>query len=370
MNPNISFGSLTAGNRLNNNYNIDFKDLKVEDLDIDKDGIVSDEELNIAIQSGSVDVLELSSMDADADQKVTEEQYVLWQQTEEMDNLVEIFKDQAAKDLAGAAPEDLKNFADKLVEFENNFKAEYLSDELNDISKMAKAFSEAMPAKFKEIKADVQANTKSAVKARVINNVIKEFLKDDSLNGYSFTHKVNKSSTSLSANAQRLLNKTLTTEADRFIKGYTGDNFEKDLTAYLTKYLKTSDRDKLAEAIGIWDKEIEEPEETPAQEVLHKFKKKATQLLLTALENKIFLKIGDFTVRTEANIMPALAQFKDAESLRWAVNKAINELSRKTRIQEMIEADQMETENDIQNNNIAEQFESQKIKEEEINFFQ
>ena len=375
MNPQIKFGSLTSQPGLNR-YTFDFKDLSVEDLDLNEDGLISDDELSLSELLTSdkveVDMLDLSSMNADADQNVTEEQYVLWQQIEEMDNYVNTLKEQAAKDLAGADSEDIKKFADKLADFEAEFKNNYMAGKSNDISKMAKDFIEVMPEKYKEIKNDVMSNTKSAVKSRTISNVVKKFMQEDGANGSSFAKKVDKTSITLSSNAQRLLNKVLSSEADRFTKAYNGSNYEKDLTDYLTNYLKTSDKDKLAEAIGIWDKEIEVPESSAKdQERFLQFKKKARNLFITALENNIFIKLGDITVRSESLIMPAIAQFRDADSLRWAVNKAINELSRKTKIQEIAEIDNEQPQNDVsQVNNFAQQNEFKVSNDEDVNFFQ
>ena len=345
---NVSFGSLTARNGVKQ-YTFDFKDLAVEDLDLNQDGILSDEELFTAVKNGEIDIVELSTTDADADMKVTEEQYVLWQQIEEMDKLVEMFKDQAARDLVGASTEDIKKFTDKLTDFAKEFKTNYMLDETNDISKMSQAFNEAMPEKYVEIKKDVMSNTKSAVKSRVIGNVIKLFMQDDGANGGLFAKKINKSSHKLSSNAQRLLTKVLTSEADRFMKSYTGQNLEKDLNSYLTIYLKTSDKEKLAEAIGVWDKDLDEDDNKQDAETVQKYKKKARNLLLSALENNICLKVGDFTVRSESMIVPALAQFKDADSLRWAINKAISELSHKTQIQEIMEFEEEDSEQTTNN---------------------
>ena len=336
------FGSLTARtNSVPQKITFDFKDLNIEELDLDNDGLLSDEELMTAVNNNQIDIVELSTTDADADQKVTEEQYLLWQQVEEMDNLIATFKEQAARDLAGEASEDIMKFTDKLTEFEDTFKNNYATEHNGDISQMAKDFKEALLGKFKEIKADVLSNTKSAIKARAVDDIIKDFQKEDSLNGNTFANKINKSIHGLSDNAIRLLNKILTAEADRFLKAYKGENLEKDLKAHLNAFLKTTEKDQLAEAIGIWDMDGDEAYEVSETEVerLQKFKKKAKNLLLSALENNIFLKIGDITVRSESAILPAIAQFKDSDSLRWAVNKAINELSRKTRIEEIIEAD-------------------------------
>lgn len=331
---NVQFGALTA-----KNYNIDFKDLKLEDLDLDKDGVISEEELNIAIQSGAIDVLDISTKDNEADQKVTKEQYDLWAQeaviSEQLDNM----KNQAARDLVGQSADDIKKLVEKLNDFEAEFKENYKSSH-KDLSGMSGQFVKELSKKYVEFKKDVLKNTKTAVTSRVVKNVIEQFMEEDKRNGNKFLDLIDEDATSLSDNAKRLLSNELSREAEKFIKNYDGDNLETDLTTHLKKFLAESDKEKLADAVGLWEKGKKELEDLPEEIKFMKLKVKAKNLLLTALENDITIKVGDLIVRSEAAIPAALGQFKDADSLIWAFDKAISELSIKTRAQETKEKDE------------------------------
>ena len=327
----ITFGSLTAKSL----HQVDFKE-----LDLNADGIITEEELASVLDKNEFDVLNLSSIDKDADQKVTQEEYELWQQEAEMNEYLDELKNRASRDMVGQSPDDIKKFIDKLNDFESEFKEEYIKAHGNNVSGMSKSFIETIAQKYNEIKRDVLSNTKSAIKTRVIENVIISFMEKDKKAGNTFLSLVDKKASSLSDNAKRLLTNELGREADKFIKKYEGDDLEKDLTIYLEKYLSQSDKEKLADAIGVWEKGKEELENLPEELKFQKLKAKAKNLLVTALENGISLKVGDVIVRSEAMIPAALGQFKDSDSLKWGFDKAINEMSRKTRAQEIQEQDE------------------------------
>lgn len=327
---NISFGALTAKNVGQVNF---------ENFDLDKDGIITQSELETALGKEQFDLLDLSSIDKNADQKVTQEEYELWTQEAEMLEYLETLKTQAARDLVGQDADDIKNFVDKLTEYEKLFVENYTKTHKN-INGMAADFVKDISKKYTDIKKEVMTNTKTAVMSRVVDNVINIFLEEDKKNGNAFLGLVEKNATSLSDNARRLLTNELTREAEKFIKRYEGENLEADLTAYLKKYLSESDKEKLADAIGLWEKGKEELKNLPEEIKFLKLKAKAKNLLMTALENDISLKVGDIIVRSEAAVPAALGQFKDSESIKWAFDKAISELSRKTRAQEIKEQDE------------------------------
>ena len=90
----------------------------------------------------------------------------------------------------------------------------------------------------------------------------------------------------------------------------------------------------------MWEKGKQELEELPSEIKFMQLKSKAKEVLLTALENDISLKIGDIVVRSETAIPAVLGQYKDVESLKRSFDKALSELSSKTRAQEIKEKDE------------------------------
>ena len=326
---NVSFGALTAKTgRIN-----------FENFDLDKNGVITQEELEVLLGKEVFDVLDLSTIDKDADKKVTKEEYELWEQENAMLEQLSIFKAQAARDLVGQDMEDIKSFVEKLTEYEKTFIEKYTQVH-NGVSGMAQEFIKELPKKYNEMKKDALMNNKTVLTSRVIQDVIDNFIEIDRKNGGTFLNMIDKKAESLSENAKRLLTKELSREAEKFIKKYEGDNLEADLTEYLKTYLAQSDKEKLADAIGIWEKGKQELEELPEEVRFLKIKAKAKNLLLTALENDISIKIGEIFVRSEAAIPAALGQFKDTDTLIWAFDKAMNELSSKTRTQEIREKDE------------------------------
>ena len=326
---NVSFGALTAK----------IGQIKFENIDLNKDGIITQEEIEALLGKEQFDILDLSTIDKDADTKVTKEEYELWEQEKVMLEYMDTMKTQAARDLVGQDAEDIKAFVEKLTDYEKTYIEKY-SKEHKDLSGMAQEFIKELPKKYNELKKDALMNNKTVLTTRVIKNVIENFMELDKQNGGTFLNLIDKKASSLSENAKRLLSKELSREAEKFIKKYEGNNLEADLTVYLKDYLEQSDKEKLADAIGIWEKGKQELEELPEEVRFLKIKAKAKNLLLTALENDISIKVGDIFVRSESAIPAALGQFKDTESLIWAFDKAISELSSKTRAQEIKEKDE------------------------------
>lgn len=325
---NVSFGSLTK-----------IHQLSFGEFDENKDGVITQEELQTVAENGGFDMLDISAIDKNADQKVTHEEYVLWQQEAEMNDYMKKMKDQAARDLLGQDQEDITKLVDKLIEFEKSFKETYKSTHKN-LDGMAAVFTTQLTVKYNEFKKDALTNTKSAIISRVVKNVVEDFAESDKKTGGTFLSLVDSKASSLSDNAKRLLSNELTREAEKFIKKYEGENLEGDLITYLKSYLAQTDKEKLADAIGVWEKGKQELEELPAEVRFMKLKVKARNVLLIALENDISLKIGDIVVRSESAVPAALGQFKDTDSLKWAFDKALNELSSKTRAQEIKEKDE------------------------------
>ncbi len=325
---NVSFGSLTK-----------IHQLSFGEFDENKDGVITQEELQTVAENGGFDMLDISAIDKNADQKVTHEEFVLWQQEAEMSDYLKKMKDQSAKDLLGQDQEDINKLVNKLIEFEKSFKETYKSTHKN-LEGMAAVFTTQLTVKYNEFKKDVLTNTKSAVISRVVNSVVEDFAESDKNAGGTFLSLVDSKASSLSDNAKRMLSNELTREAEKFVKKYEGENLEKDLNTYLNSYLAQTDKEKLADAIGVWEKGKQELEELPAEIKFMQLKAKAKEVLLTALENDISLKIGDIVVRSETAIPAVLGQYKDVESLKRSFDKALSELSSKTRAQEIKEKDE------------------------------
>ena len=322
---NVVFGSLTAKQLQN-----------VPLWDYDKNEIINLDEFLTAIEKMEYDSLNLSSIDKDKDQKVTKEEYDLWTQEEAITKVCDEYKTKAASDFAGEDNDDIVKFLAALDEFKQGFVEQYRKD-MKDVSEMADKFAQKLPEKYAEIKFDLLNNTKSAIKTRVVESVI-EKINQESVESNS--NVLGGKSTILSDNAKRLLGNILAKEADKFTKKYNGDNLENDLNTYLLEFLSKSDKEKLAEAIFIWDKDFEALSNLPAEQALKQMKDKAKNLVLAILENGVTVTMGCVTIRTEVGITPALAQYKDIDTLLYAIKDIIRKLSSVSKLEQMIrEAD-------------------------------
>ena len=323
----VTFGALTMIT-----HNITF-----EKIDTDGDGFISEEELNVVAEKNNIDLLDLSCMDKDADSKVTEDEYILWQQESEISRLTEEMKTQITKDLVGQDADDIKKAISLLDENMKSFIKEHSKN--GDISKMAKLYSSELSQKYSEIKSNVMKNTKSAIKDRVLDNVVKYVEKSSKTGGGQYAQLVYDKETGLSDNAKRLLSNELEKEADKFIKSYTGDDLESELTEHLKQFLNQSDKSKLADAISIWEKGKDDLASLPKELALAETKGKAKAFLLRALKEGITtIKLGDITIRSELEMVAALGQYKNYEDLVHDLSRAISQLSTITKNQELLEA--------------------------------
>ena len=145
-----------------------------------------------------------------------------------------------------------------------------------------------------------------------------------------------------------MIGNILLKEADKFGKTYSGEDFENDLVLYLVNFLNTSDKEKLADAIFIWEKDFESIAELPPEAALKQMKDKARNLIMSILENGITLTMGCVTIRTSVGITPALAQYKDVDTLLYAIKGVIKNLSEVSKLEEIVkEADKETTDDEL-----------------------
>lgn len=322
----VTFGMLTASVR----------GVPFTELDVNHDGIVTKEEAVSVLKQKNLDVLDLSSMDKDADQKVTEQEYLLWDQEQRMSDVLSRVKNTIARDFIGRSQDDIKEAISRLDDYMKTFIADYTAAG-NDITKMSASFEKSLPSKYEEIKNDIKNNNTDAIKDRVVNNVIEFVMNDSKSADSSYRQLLDKKTNDFTENSKRLFKDLLSSEADEYIQDYKGSNLEADLTSHLKMFLQQSDKSKLADAIQIWERGKEELANLPKELALMETKSKAKAFLQRALKEGITtIKLGDVQVRNELEIMAALAQYKDYMDLVSALNKAIGQLSTITR-QEQLE---------------------------------
>ena len=304
------FGSLTtqSGQRLT------FKD-----FDKDGDGKITQEEYDTVMNEMKLDSVELSSVDKNGDKEISEDEFAQWEQKTQMQTAVNDMAGTISKDFAGKT-QYLAEVTTALKEYIEEFAASYTGD----ISGMAEAFKAALPAKYEEIKSNAVSNDPDTVKSNVLDEIYTD------LTAPTVDSREESGESMPAATAKRIA-KELEAEADKFIKGYNGENLQTDLKAHLEEYMNKSDAEKLKDAVDAFN--------TGANSFgamidngadLKQLKEYAKEFLLAALDKGVTVKLGGTTIKTEAAITTALKKFSDGDELKAAMEEVIAGLNTET----------------------------------------
>ena len=304
------FGSLTtqSGQRLT------FKD-----FDKDGDGKITQEEYDTVMNEMKLDSVELSSVDKNGDKEISEDEFAQWEQKTQMQTAVNDMTGTISKDFAGKT-QYLAEVTTALKEYIEEFAASYTGD----ISGMAEAFKAALPAKYEEIKSNAVSNDPDTVKSNVLDEIYTD------LTAPTVDSREESGESMPAATAKRIA-KELEAEADKFIKGYNGENLQTDLKAHLEEYMNKSDAEKLKDAADAFN--------TGANSFgamidngadWKQLKEYAKEFLLAALDKGVTVKLGGTTIKTEAAITTALKKFSDGDELKAAMEEVIAELNTET----------------------------------------
>ena len=304
------FGSLTtqSGQRLT------FKD-----FDKDGDGKITQEEYDTVMNEMKLDSVELSSVDKNSDKEISEDEFAQWEQKTQMQTAVNDMAGTISKDFAGKT-QYLAEVTTALKEYIEEFAASYTGD----ISGMAEAFKAALPAKYEEIKSNAVSNDPDTVKSNVLDEIYTDLT---ATKGEGRTE----AGESMPAATAKRIAKELEAEADKFIKGYNGENLQTDLKAHLEEYMNKSDAEKLKDAADAFN--------TGANSFgamidngadLKQLKEYAKEFLLAALDKGVTVKLGGTTIKTEAAITTALKKFSDGDELKAAMEEVIAGLNTET----------------------------------------
>ena len=304
------FGSLTtqSGQRLT------FKD-----FDKDGDGTITQDEYDTVMKEMKLDAVELSGVDKNGDKVVSEDEFAEWEQKTEMQAAVNNMAGTISKDFSGKTS-SLSEVSTALKEYFEEFAASYTGE----VSGMAEAFKTALPAKYEEIKSNAVSNDPDTVKSNVLDEIYTD------LTAPTVDSREESGESMPAATAKRIA-KELEAEADKFIKGYNGENLQTDLKAHLEEYMNKSDAEKLKDAADAFN--------TGANSFgamidngadWKQLKEYAKEFLLAALDKGVTVKLGGTTIKTEAAITTALKKFSDGDELKAAMEEVIAELNTET----------------------------------------
>ena len=133
------------------------KIIDLENVDIDKDGKISQQEFNLIQQELCMDTLELTDEQQQKDEKnVSDFEFVLWNQEAHMQNSFNNLCVQVSKDFIGVNSKHSPQVLKELRMFLSDFEEEYLSSGESIINMSAK-FDEMLLLKYEEIKQELLA---------------------------------------------------------------------------------------------------------------------------------------------------------------------------------------------------------------------
>jgi ribosomal protein S20 len=309
------FGSLTAANG---------KRVDLKDFDANNDGVVSAEEWEQGIKDFELDKLELSTADANGDKIIDEDEFAVLEQKADIQAALNEYQATIAKDFTGENAEYAKNVQDRLKEYATDFVAKYTGE----IKDMATQFKADLPDKYAEIKEDILNQTpealatkkeaeQKAIKSKVIEQIVTT-ISNDTNSGYSST---------VSKAVAKAVGKKLEGFAADFIKNYTGDDLEADLSEYLNSKLNETERDLMGAAIAVYNNGVDALGNYIDSDELEELKTLAKTLLSEALDKGITVKFGGKTIKNVSAITTVLKSYTDGDDLKDAVQNFINSLS-------------------------------------------
>ena len=294
------FGSLT----LQNGQRLSFNDIK----DIDGDGKISKDEFNAFLKENNVDTIELSLVDKDGDGVITEKEFAILEQKQQMQEAVTAIAQDISIDFAGTTliPEITAKLKDLIADYENNYNG--------DVSKMAEAFKQELPANYERIKNEVLANDPNTIRTNTVNDIIADLASTKSSDG----------SPALTVAAKNTLAKQLDNVAAAYMKANPNAT-PAELTEYLNEWLTKTDAEKMADDVSKYQERVARYGETIESSELAGLKECAKYLVQAALDNGVAAKLGEQTV-TATNVNAVLNKYTDGAALKADIQAFIDGL--------------------------------------------
>ena len=294
--------------------------LTFEDFDKDKNGEISTDEYNELLKEVKLDSVEFSSVDSDGDKAISEDEFAIYEQKTLMQDAINNMAKTISTDFAGKS-DYLNELNDALKDLINDFAKNYTGE----VENMAQDFEAQLPDKYADIKNDILAQDPDTVKSAVLDELYSELITPQTTKG---ENGENIQGEALPEATAKKIAKELETEANNFIKTYTGNNLEEDLKAHLEEFMNQSDAEKLADAAANFKSGVDSLGAMIDNGAdLTNLKEYAKEFLTAALEAGVTIKLGGTTIKTTAAITTALNKFSDGDELKAAIEEVIAGLS-------------------------------------------
>lgn len=307
---------MTEISGLNQGFTINGRTFSFEEIDKNKDGVISEEEYNSLLNEMQPDTVDITSGVEESEKSADEDKAAYFEQEVKMEEALDNIKKQISIDFCGENSKYIADIAFDLKDYLDDFKNSYTGD----ISKMAAAFEEALPAKYEELKASYLSADPKNVKSEVLDGIIEK------LDGIFDEEKI------------QTLGQILETEADNFISGYNGDNLEADLKSHLEEFIK-SDYEKLEGAIEEYQTFADSLGAYVDSGEFEKLKNEAKKLLQEALDKGISLTNGDSSITNNESLEAFIESMTDVQTLKAGMENLIQSISKETLLERISSGD-------------------------------
>lgn len=289
--------------------------LELKDFDKDGDGTVTAEEWEAGIKEYKLDSLELSTVDKNADNIISDDEFLVIEQKSQIQDALTEVEQNIAKDFIGNYAKYAKECRNQLKEYALDFVNKYTGE----VSEMAESFKSELPDKYEAIKTNIINNSPEYIKEQkeIQTKTTKSAVIDQIIANLGTTDK----------DAINTLGKLIEKEADAFIKNYTGENLAEDLLTHLTNYLENSEQSLMEDSINTYNSKTSSFGAYIDSNELQTLKDAAKELIKSALAKGISVTLGNTVIKNETGINSALAKFDNGDELKSAVDNFINSLS-------------------------------------------
>jgi hypothetical protein len=298
------FGSLTTSTG---------KKVEFKDFDADGDGKITEEEWTQGLKDFGLDEIELSNVDKNEDKTISEDEFKVLEQKQEMQKSLNSLAGTISIDFAGKS-QYITELTTKLKELVDSFADSYTGN----VEDMAKDFNSQLTTLYTGVKDEVLANDSDTITTNVINAMVKEF----QANGYT-TSQI------------KTIAKQLETMSNSYVSKYTGSDLGTDLANYLSTMLTTSSKTRSSSAVDAYNTNIAKFGDTIESTELEGVKETVRQFLTELLNTGISLSLGGNTISL-TNLEAVLKKYTDGETLKTDVQTLIDSMSDEAPITQLL----------------------------------